>query len=354
MKNCFFVSVIVSSLLLGCSGDDGKTIAVPESTFHTDQLADAANYSKEKGGSAVLIMENGNIIFEDYHNGADQHTAPHIYSATKLFWSSVAALAKQQGLIADYGEYVSNTLTEWQDTALHPGKNQIRIKHLLTLSSGLSQDFLTLSEEENTYQYVVDELDMVSTPNEQFSYGPSNYYVFGVLLERKLNQKGISKNPLEYLETEIFDKIGLDYEGWSHDASGNPNLPNGCYITPRNWVKFGQFMLDKGNWNGDQIIESALVEEMSIPTGPNPGHGKFCWLNNVEGYGFNTHDTAPEGELGGFIYYNGYTDIIGGLGAGKNRMYLIPSLNAVIIRQTLLEEDTFEDSEFLDFLLTTN
>ncbi|MDO6518582.1 serine hydrolase domain-containing protein [Zobellia uliginosa] len=353
MKKHFFILSMIILFTIGCSNnDDNANEAVPEAedTFTTEQLSDAANYSKEKGGSAVLVMTDGSVIFEDYHNGADQDTAPHIYSATKLYWSAVAALAKQQGLI-DYEEYVANTITEWQDTGLHPGKNEIKIKHLLTLSSGLSQNFMTISDESDRYQYAIDELNMVSTPGEKFSYGPSNYYIFGVLLERKLQEKGITQNPLEYLESEIFDKIGLEYESWTHDEAGNPNIPNGCYLTPRNWVKFGQFMLDKGNYNGTQIIETSLLEDMFVATGPNPGHGNFCWLNNVNGYGLNPLDAAPNGSSGGIMYYHGYTEIIGGLGAGKNRMYLIPSLKTVVIRQTTLEEDTFEDNEFLEFLL---
>ncbi|SHJ05800.1 serine hydrolase domain-containing protein [Pseudozobellia thermophila] len=355
MKNFLLLLVIMASFTIGCSSDDDNNndndpSGETDSTFSAEQLSSAAQYSEEKGGSAVLVMVDGETIFEDYHNGADEHTAPHIYSATKLYWSAIAALAKQQGLI-DYEENVSNTITEWQDTGLHPGKNEIKIKHLLTLSSGLSQNFMTISDESDRYQYAIDELDMVSAPGEKFSYGPSNYYIFGVLLERKLQEKGISQNPLEYLESEIFDKIGLEYESWTHDEAGNPNIPNGCYLTPRNWVKFGQFMIDKGNYNGTQIVESSLLEDMFVPTGPNPGHGNFCWLNTKNGYGLNPLDSAPDGSEGGIMYYDGYTEIIGGLGAGKNRMYLIPSLKTVIIRQTQLGEDTFEDHEFLELLL---
>lgn len=349
IKTYLFSFLVVLVVFYGCDENDDALIDTEE-TFTVEQLTNSAYYSKEKGGSSVLIMEKGNIIYENYHNGADENTATDIHSATKLFWMSVCALAKQQGLL-NYEEFVANTITEWQDVNLHPGKNQIKIQHLLTLSSGLSQDFLTISNTSNTYQYVVDELKMINTPNSKFSYGPSNYYVFGVLLERKLKSSGISKNPLEYLETEIFEKIELEYESWNYDQAGNPNIPNGCTITPRNWVKYGQFLLNEGKWNGVQIIQSDLLKEMYIPKGPNPGHGNFVWLNLVDGYGFNENDSAPDGSAGGMIYYNGYTEIIAGLGSGKNRMYLIPSKDIVILRQTQLEDDTFEDSEFLDILL---
>ncbi|MCK0131892.1 serine hydrolase [Flavobacteriaceae bacterium F08102] len=350
MKNYVILFLINIVFAPACTGSDDDLLTDSSSIFSESQLLNAANYAKENGGSAVLIAENGEIIFEDYQNGADQYTAPHIYSATKFFWASVAALAKQQNLI-NYEELVANTITEWQDATIHPGKDQIKIKDLLTLSSGLSQNFIAFSNADNTYQYAIDELSMVNTPGTKFSYGPSNYYVFGALLDKKLKEQHSSLNPLTYLETEIFEKIGLTYESWTHDLSGNPNIPNGCSLTPRNWLKYGQFILNKGFWNNEQIIQSDLLAEQFVATGPNPGHGNFAWLNRKEGYGFNTNDMAPSGSTGGFIYHHGFVEIIGGLGAGKNRMYLIPSLNVVIIRQTLQENDNFEDSEFLEILL---
>jgi CubicO group peptidase (beta-lactamase class C family) len=343
-------------LIAGCTKDKSVVYRNEEvKNFNELDLIEAANYSREKGGSSVLVMQNGTVIFENYHNGADSNTATHLHSATKFFWSAIAALSIQQGLMSDFDEPVSNTITEWQDAEIHPYKNLIRIKHLLSLSSGLSQDVDQIqgtdASAEDIFQYVVDSLHMNTLPGNNFFYGPSHYYVFGELLERKLHNDGRMLSPLEYLENEIFNKIGLEYESWLYDPSGNPHIPNGCYITPRNWLKFGQFMLQKGNWNGNQLIDSNLVKDLFIANGPNTGHGKFCWLNNIDGEGANPSQTAPAGSSGGFIYHNGYTDIIGGLGAGKNRMYIIPSLNAVIVRQTLLDGDSYEDTEFLDLIL---
>jgi hypothetical protein len=51
------------------------------------------------------------------------------------------------------------------------------------------------------------------------------------------------------------------------------------------------------------------------------------------------------------MYHDGMNDIIGALGAGKNRMYIIPSYNTVVLRQTRLEDDRFDDHTFLSLLL---
>ncbi|MBN2355003.1 serine hydrolase [candidate division KSB1 bacterium] len=334
-------------LIIGCG-------LYAQEPLDANDLYRAAEYSRDKGGSAVLVMQHGDIVFEQYHNDADETVATHIHSATKAFWASVAALALQQGLLSSYDEKVSDTITEWQDRNKHPGKRNITIRHLLALSSGLSQDIEQIQGDEpaaeNIYQYVVDSLRMVSAPGAVFSYGPSHYYAFGVLLQRKLAARGISSNPLQYLQEKILAKLDLTCQNWLHDPAGNPHIPNGCYITPRQWIKYGLFFLQKGMWNGEQIIDGALMEELFTSDGPNPGHGKFLWLNAHDGYGTSQRMKAPEGSDGGFIYHNGSTNLFGALGAGKNRMYMIPSLDAVILRQTLEEEDAFDDHTFLSYI----
>jgi CubicO group peptidase (beta-lactamase class C family) len=324
-------------------------------TFAENSLRNAAAYSESEGGSSTLVLQDRQLLFEQYHNGADANTPTHLHSATKGFWSLLAAHLLETGLIESYEEPVANTITEWKNSDLHPWKNLITVRHLLQLSSGLSQDVFyiqgTDAASPNIYQHVVDSLRVNFYPGNQFQYGPSNYYAFGVLLEKKLQAKGIDQNPLEYLDSVFFQPIGLQFDSWVHDAAGNPHIPNGCYITSRNWIKFGQLLLQKGYWEGQQLVDSSLVQDLSVADGPNQGHGKFLWLNNQDGMGAVSNQKAPPGASGGFMYYLGYNDIIGLLGAGKNRMYIIPSLNAVVLRQTLLDNDGFSDHAFLARLL---
>ena len=318
-------------------------------------MANAAAYAEAMGGAAVLIMQNDSIVYAAYHNGADTSVVTHIFSATKAFWAIAAAAALESGLIDSYEERVSATITEWQNPQVHPFKNAIRIKHLLSLSSGLSQDVAYIqgldAAAPDIYQYVIDSLDLNFAPSNAFQYGPSHYYAFGLLLERKLQQAGLSQNPLEYLDSLIFEPIGLEYGDWAHDASGNPHIPNGCYINPREWVKFGQLLLHKGNWQGTQLVDSIFVEDLLVADGPNLGHGKFLWLNTNGGHGAYPIQSAPPGSPGGFMYHDGYTEIIGALGAGKNRMYIIPSLHLIAIRQTSGDTGDFSDHAFLSHLL---
>ena len=323
--------------------------------FAHAQLAAAAAYSAQRGGSAVLVMQSGTTVFEDYHNGADADTAVHIASGTKAFFACALAAAIADGLISGYDELVSDTITEWRDTTLHPLKNQITIRHLAELSSGLSHDLDQIQGVNpgavDLFDYVVHHLRVVRVPANAFSYGPSHYYVFGVLLQRKLAAAGIAQNPLEYLNARVLDRIGVGYASWLHDRAGNPHIPNGAFLNARNWAGFGRFILQQGFWNGTQIIDEAQMAALRVATGPNPGHGAFLWLNAEGGHSLFPSIAAPPGSPGGFIYHGGHREMVAAMGAGPNRMYIIPGRDAVIVRQTSGDTGTYVDTDFLEILL---
>jgi len=345
--------LLVSLLLL--TSVAGSCLCSAQSAFSSASLQTAAAYAAAHGGSSVMVLEGDEIVFEAYQNGATPATAPHIFSGTKAFWAAAAAAARQGGLISSYNELVSETITEWENVQLHPGKRRIRIEHLLTLTSGLSQDtaylFGSNPRAQDLYRYAVDSLDLRAAPGSAFSYGPSQYYVIGELLRRKLEASGISQTPLQFLDSLVLQPIGLEYDTWLHDDAGNPHIPNGCHLRPREWIKFGKLLRDYGNWNGSQLVDSALIADLLLPGNINPGHGKFLWLNTQDGYGIVPFQSAPAGSSGGAIYHDGYTGLFSALGAGKNRMYILPSLNAVVVRQTTLSSDNFDDHTFLSALL---
>ena len=187
-------------------------------------------------------------------------------------------------------------------------------------------------------------------PGAQFQYGPSCFYVLGEIMKRKLASK--EQTPLDYLKQRILDPIGVKTGEWIHDAAGNPHIPNGGYVTARDWAKYGQWLLQFGQWNGKQIVRKDLLEQLLVPSAANPGHGLALWLNHPDGQGSSPLQKTPKGALGGWIFHDGCTELFGALGAGKCRMYMIPSLDIVALRMCDEERDRFNDHTFLHLLLT--
>ncbi|MCU0980913.1 MAG: serine hydrolase, partial [Pirellulaceae bacterium] len=312
----------------------------------------AADYSARHGGRAVLVMVDGETVFERYEKGFGPDTATHLHSATKGFWGPVIAAMIEDGLIESFDEPATKTLPEWKND---PRKSRITLRHLLSLNAGLVQDVVNLQGHDrptlapDLYQHAVG-VRCVREPGAVFQYGPSCYYVLGEIMKRKLVAR--NQTPLDYLKQRILNPIGVQVWDWVHDKSGNPHIPNGAYLTARNWAKLGQWLLQGGQWEGKQIVRKDLLAELVKPSKTNPGHGLALWLNEPGGQGSVSIQVAPPSARSGFIYHDGCPDLVAALGAGKCRLYVIPSLHLVALRQGDTPGENYQDNAFLRLLLT--
>lgn len=332
---------------IGTVADPGQNL-VP-----SENLRAAADYSAGHGGAAVLVVKDGMSVFERYEAGCDAATAIHMHSSTKGFWGPVAAAMIEDKMVASFDEPACETLPEWREDAR---KKMITLRHLLQLNAGLAQDIRALQGHDRAtlapdlYAHAI-KLAVNTQPGQRFLYGPSCYYALGEIMKRKLAAR--NQSPLDYLRVRILTPIGVETGDWVHDDAGNPHIPNGASLTARNWSRFGQFLLQEGAWEGRQIIGRDLMRELRSPSTPNPGHGMAIWLNQPGGFDPQTQRTGKTPELGkgGLIYPGGDPDMFAALGAGKNRLYVIPRLSMVVIRQSQHETDDFQDAEFLRLIL---
>jgi CubicO group peptidase (beta-lactamase class C family) len=294
----------------------------------------AAAFSEANNGTAMLVMVDGDVVFERYSTPAMAETPHFLASATKSFWGPVVAAMISDGLISGYDELAADTLTEWRGD---PRKSTITLRQILSLSSGLHNDVAAIQGEgtaDNLYSTAVG-ASLDNDPGTKFTYGPVNFYVLGEIIKRKLAPRRL--DPLQYLERRIFEPIGLEHGRWIRDRAGNPHIPNGAYLTAREWAKFGQLVLQLGEWQGEQIIPRGLVTELIAPSAINPGYGLTFWLNRPGGVASRARRRAPEGSIGGFIYSDAAPDLAAALGAGPNCLYIIPSRSMVVVRQVPAE-----------------
>jgi len=289
-------------------------------------------------------------MFEHHLNDGSTAEANYLASGTKSFWGVAAAAMIEDGLISSFNEPVSATICEWTSDSR---KNRITIRQLLNLTSGLKENMKQLGglegRAEDKYAFAIN-LPAVSEPGRRFRYGPSHFYVFGEVMKRKLKSRG--QTPLDYLKQRILDPLGIIIDKWIHDDAGNPHIPNGAYVAAMDWAKFGLFLLRLGRSNGEQIVRADLINECFKGSSANPGYGLTFWLNQPEGMGAKKTQRAPTGSVAGWIYPDGYPELIGALGSGRTRMYIIPSRQLVLVRQAEKKKaDVLTDSGFLKQIL---
>jgi len=295
----------------------------------------AVDYSRRNGGLSMLVMKGGRVVFEDY--AGDPTEAHRLASGTKSFWGVLAAASSADGLL-DLDERVSDTLTEWRDD---PRRAGITVRQLLSFTSGLdpAEDRLRGNRRRADYFQVVLEVPTIDDSGRSFAYGPSHLMAFGAFLQRRLAARGKSDDPVAYLQERILNPIGVRISEWHRDQQGNPVMPAGAVITAREWAKFGELVNRGGVWNGRRIVDSNRLDEVLVGSEANPAYGLCFWLNR-DAVGARSASVADgpmarvERDSGTTsIFPEGPPDLIMAAGAGKQRMYIIPSLDTVIVRQ---------------------
>ena len=280
----------------------------------------AADYLSTCNGHALLVYRDGQLVFEDYLNGHRRDDPHRLASGTKSFVGVLAAMAVEERLIK-LEERVASTLTEWQDD---DRKKQITIRQLLTLTSGIAGGDVG---DVPSYKDAVRLAEAKFPPGEKFQYGPVPFQCFGELLRRKLEP---SKETVEsYLQRRLLGPIGLKPSFWRKDAHGNPNLPSGAHLTAREWAKFGLFVLNKGAWEGKQLVSEKLLAECFQGTKAHPTYGLTFWLN--------ASDERPR-------------DLVMAAGAGKQKLYIVPSQKLLIV-QFAEASRRFQERELMRLVL---
>ena len=335
----------------GYSGLVFALVLVSQSAFaeiKASDCASAAKYSESRRGSAVLIIQNGRTIFEHYANGGAANRRWPIFSGTKSFWGIAALAAAHDGLFK-LDDRVSDTITEWKSD---PRKSQITIRQLLSQTDGIEGASRLQRPSIRDRNTMAIALPSVAEPGSAFVYGPSHLQILSELLHRKLR----GRNVISYFEAHVSNRLGLRDLKYKKDSRGNPLPATGFELTAREWARLGELVIGNGNYHRRQIVPSTMLREAFVGSQVNPAYGLTFWLNQQAP---NGSDADMEQMLdlpwqnahwsGVCICKDATADMVVALGSHYQRLFIIPSLKAVIVRQG--SGGNFSDARFLRLVL---
>src|SRR5437764_8543143 len=326
-------------------------IAVPTIASAEIQPSDcvrAAKYSEGKRGVSMLVMQNGHTIFEHYANGGSARGRWPIFSGTKNFWGIAELAAARDGLFK-LDDPVSDTITEWKSDSR---KSQITIRELLSQTDGIEGASRLQRASCRGRNAMAIRRSMAAESGSAFIYGPSHLQIFSELLRRKLRGRDV----ISYFEGRVSNRLGLGRLNYKKDARGDPLPATGFELTAREWARLGELVLGHGSYHGRQIVPAAILREAFAGSAANPSYGLTFWLNR-QAPGGREADTERMIDLpwqsaewtGVGICKESPSDLIVALGSHYQRLFIIPSLKAIIVRQGL--EARFSDAHFLRLVL---
>ena len=257
---------------------------------------------------AFLVIRNGFIISENYYNGKGSETVNHIRSITKCFLSPLIGIAIEKGFVESINNNVLRYFPEYKERQMDSRKNEITIEHLLTMKTG----FL-FNEDEEILEWIFDrkfsaEYDalkrtMQSQPGKKFNYDTPSVDLLSVILTRTTK-----KDTFSFAKDNLFRPLGIENTEWERDPANYYRGGAGLIMRPRDVAKLGQLYLQKGKWNGRQIVSKNWVEQSIIPYSQfkhGKGYGRLWWTRKTGnenlffgwGYGGQYLIVAPKKKL---------------------------------------------------------
>jgi CubicO group peptidase (beta-lactamase class C family) len=259
---------------------------------------------------AFLIIKNDTIQYEKYFNGYDQESIIPSFSMAKSVVSILIGCAIDDGLIKSIEEPVTNYIPELKKN----GFEKVTIKHLLQMTSAIkfNESYINPFGEAASFYYGTNlnretsKLKLKGTPGQKTEYVSGNTQLLGLVLEHALKGKTVTA----YFQEKLWTPLEMEYDAsWSIDRKKDGIEKMFCCINARarDFAKIGRLYLNKGNWNGKQIVSKKWVEEstkVNSTEGSVYGYQYQWWLPSNEG------DFMAEGILGQFIYVNPSKNIV--------------------------------------------
>jgi CubicO group peptidase (beta-lactamase class C family) len=240
--------------------------------------------------NALIVMKNGKIVTERYLNRTDASTRFMSWSMAKSFTSTMVGVALADGRIASLDDPITKYLPE-----LKPGAyNGVTIRQVLEMKSGVAYEerydfehpgIAALNHEhalvQNTVRFVdaARDIKRKTPPGAAFEYKTIDTAVLGWLVER------VAQRPFAYYMAEkLWEPLGAEANGYfimdGPAGVGREFTGAGFNAVARDYARFGQMILDKGQANGRQVLSSAWVAEATKPSGaegPMGGYGYQWW-----------------------------------------------------------------------------
>ena len=290
--------------------DEWRTADPEEVGIYSGPLDDMLEEISNRGigVDSVTVVRDGYVVLEEYFS--TYQGEPHIiYSCTKSVVSTLIGIAIEEGYIESLDVRMLDLFLNRTATNMNDWKEEMTLRDLLKMTAGFDARDSYLYDWEGLYpmhdspdalQYVLD-LPVIEEPGTRFEYTNGVSHLLSCIITEKTGMSA-----LEYGMERLFEPLGIHDVEWHNDSMGRNWGYNRIYITPHDMAKFGYLFLNKGQWDGTQIVPEEWVEEATtkhVAATIMDGYGYQWW---VSGKGYYT----AVGHKGQFIHVVPELDLV--------------------------------------------
>ncbi len=260
------------------AADKSLPRATPESqgvsSQQVRQFVEAAD-QKINTLHSFMLVRHGHVIAEGWWKpeAADK---PHVmWSLTKSFTSTAVGFAVAEGKLS----IDDPVLKFFPDDAPEMPSDKLkamRVRDLLTMNCGQEVEVKFSGDAPWTKQFLAHPVP--HKPGTHFQYNTPGSFMLSAIVQKVTGQK-----EADYLQPRLFDPLGIAKPKWDENPQGISIGGYGLHICTEDIAKFGQFYLQKGNWNGKQLLSKSWIEQATSRQVSNGSDPTRDW---DQGYGF--------------------------------------------------------------------
>lgn len=233
--------------------------------FNEDSLSnliDLISDTPPRDFRGLIVIKDDKLVVEEYFHTFWRTSLTDIRSAGKSITALLMGVALQQGLVKSVDDRAYDYLEIEPPTQAHA---QIKIRHLLSMSAGYDAD----SDDGDTpgqagqwmglddWTSYIQNVPMARKPGDRWVYGDLNSQLVGTIIE---NTSGMSLT--DFARKHLFGPMDIREYFWQQSAAGSTVASGNLFLTALDFAKFGWLTLNKGKWQGEQLISEAYVNEM--------------------------------------------------------------------------------------------
>jgi len=309
----FFQHLTAQSIYFPPStGNTWETISPQTLGYCQPKIDSLFKFLEQNNSKAFILMKDGKIVLEKYFGTHTASTPWQWASAGKTITSFMIGIAQQEGYLSikdPTSEYIGKGWTNCTPQQ----EDKITIWNQLTMTSGLNDKV------PDHYCTLDTCLNYLAEPGTRWAYHNGPYTLLDSVIE-----KATGKTLNSYTNQKL--KIPTGITGMFYKVGFN----NVYFSTARSMARFGSLILNKGNWNGNQIMtDKAYFNDMvNTSQNLNNAYGYLWWLNGKQSFMIPTLQTV----FPGYFCPNAPTDMISAIGSGGQFLNVVPSQNLVWLR----------------------
>ncbi|MBI3414862.1 MAG: serine hydrolase [Verrucomicrobia bacterium] len=225
--------------------------------------------------NSFMLVRHGRVVAEGWWTPYDALSNHELYSLSKSFTSTAVGLAVGEGKLS-----VDDEVLKFfpEDAPAEPSTNlkAMRVRDLLSMSAGHQDETSSAADKISAKSFLAHPVPHL--PGTHFKYNtPATF------MQSAIVQKLTGQSVLDYLRPRLFEPLGIEHPVWNANFQGISLGGYGLRVRTEDIAKFGQLYLQKGKWQGRQLIPASWIEAATARQVSNGSNPKSDWN---QGYGY--------------------------------------------------------------------